>query len=543
MLLPVQMLASEVYSLLRAPASTGSDAAVRKVWLASQTKPCKDAVALALPLRRVPTTLDAFRQAVADNGKGSDWVISSWYVVYVGAADGREWGWSNAPYDTKKRLTETKPLYSTDATGANAGQTRFWSFKKVSNNMNKGPRVERVENGDGEDLSFVLPAGTTFSHFLREDNYGDKPLFCDGDGQEYLEAYSPVLLQLSSTNCEQAAKGNGLKLRRVLRAPTSILNSFCDKFYTRKAALDEAQERACKTTALTAMAKPTAGSPIAVKVDKNAFWFYDESAHIIELCDSGVDAEVGSKLFLRKEMLLQALNCVDIQRALRMLTVALGHGTVTCIVAVDKKDPVEVCRVVHLHIDTAETLWLGSLQKIGMIDCTELPNTSQLTMCFGTAINTDRTNGAVNENLQWFAPFCKVPMATEDGREVNRHIVFELMLEQQNDQTLREVAQKSFLMDGVAGQHYPLKVYQVESVRHEPSCGLVCEKPELLLSWQLRPGMGTDSNVAGACSSRKRQFVTADARDYGRQDQVKDGGKRVCFETTPEFGLPDIVTG
>ena len=39
-----------------------------------------------------------------------------------------------------------------------------------------------------------------------------------------------------------------------------------------------------------------------------------------------------------------------------MLTVALGHGAVTCVVAVDKDDAAGVCRVVHLHVDVAEAL-------------------------------------------------------------------------------------------------------------------------------------------------------------------------------------------
>ncbi len=218
-----RMLPSDVFNLLRAPVVPGAEASLRKAWLASQTKPCKDVVALAMPLRRVPTTLDAFRSALSENSKGGDWLLSSWYVVYVGAADGREWGWSNAPHDAKKRLPDTKPLYSTDVDGAHAGQTRFWSFKKVSNNMNKGPRVE---DADGEDLSFVLPAGTCFTHFLREDSFGDKPLFCGGAEQQELEAYAPVLLQLSSTNNEQTAKGNGLKLRRVLPVSASMLLGF-----------------------------------------------------------------------------------------------------------------------------------------------------------------------------------------------------------------------------------------------------------------------------------------------------------------------------
>ena len=528
MLHPAHMLASEAFNMLRAPGAAAADMAVRKAWLSSQSRPCKDVVALAMPLRRVPTTLAGFQQALADNNKASDWMISTWYVVHVTAADGREWGWSNAPYDSKKRLPDTKPLYSTDLNGPHAGQTRFWSFKKVSNNMNKGPRVELH---DGEDISFVLPAGTTFSHFLREDSYGDnKPVFCVGDGQEYLDPFTPVLLQLSSSNCEQTVKGNGMKLRRVLPVASCVLNSVFDKFFSRKVDLDEAQARASSTKALTSMAKPVAGSPLVCKVDRNAFWFHDEAASVVEILDSGVDPELGGKLLVQESMLLQSLHCTNPKRALRMLTVALGHGAVTCIVAADKTDAAGDCRVVHLHIDTAEALWLNTLQKMRVLDSTELPKSSLLTMCMGSTLAdaVDRRS-EVLDHIQWYAPSCKVPVATEDGREVHRHVVFEMLLEQRNVEGLREVGQRAFLMDEVAGPHYVIKIYHAEGVQYDPCYGLLCEQPVLLLTWQLRPGMATDAAGALATSMRKRQFVAADEKDHFGQEGAMDttSAKRV----------------
>jgi hypothetical protein len=536
------MLPSEVYNLLRLPAAPSAEASLRKAWLASQSKPCKDVVALAMPLRKVPTTLEAFRHALAENSKGGDWLLSSWYVVHVGAADGREWGWSNAPYDTKKRLPDTKPLYSTDSDGPQAGQTRFWSFKKVSNNMNKGARVE---DGDGEDLSFVLPPGTSFSHFLREDSYGDKPLFCVGEEQHELAAYAPVLLQLSSTNSEQAAKGNGLKLRRVLPVPASVLGAFCDKFYARKEELDEAQQRAAGCKALSSTAKPVAGCPLACKVDRNAFWFHDEAAQVVEILDSGVDPELGGKLLVPAEMLLRTLHSADLRRSLNMLTVALGHGAVTCVVAASKEDAPGVCRVVHLHVDVAEALWLGTLQKSRNADCPELPVTSVLTMCFGQALaDSARPAGESLRHLQWYSPSCKVPLATEDGHEVSRHVVFEMELSAKSVDGQRELAQKTFLMDGVAGAHYTVKMFLAGSVQFQPHAGLACENLEPLLSWQLRPGLGAEAGSA-LQTTRKRQFVQADATD-NELLAVEPGGapaaKSVRFDSLVAVRVDSVVS-
>ena len=510
--------AGDVYSLLRVPAASGAESTLRKSWLTTQNKPCKDVVALAMPFRRVPTTLEAFKSALATNSKGADWVLSSWYIVYVGAADGREWGWSNAPYDQKKRLTDTKPLYSTDAAGPYAGQTRFWSFMKVANNMNKGARCEQDE---GQDLSFVLPAGTCFSHFLREDSYGDKPLFICNEEQQELQPYEPVLLQLSSTNNDQAGKGNGLKLRRVLPVAASVLSSFFDSFYARKQELEEAQQRASSFTATAKIVKGIAGCPLLCKVDRNAFWYHDETEQIIEILDSGVDAELGSKLVVPQSMLLKALHSVDIGRALRMFTVALGHGAVKCIVTADKADDVGICRVVHLHVDVAEALWLSTLQKSRNASCLDLPSTSLLCMCIGAGINED---GAAGQNAQqhvlWFSPSIKVPMATVDGQDVPKHIVFEMSLAMKNVSGQREVSQKTFLMDGVEGLHYVVKIFHVDSVELQEAGGLTCKNAELLLSWQLRPGLGAEAGTLSQHPCRKRQFVQADATDHDKQDKM-----------------------
>jgi hypothetical protein len=114
------MLPNEVYNLLCVPSPLSAEASLRKTWLSTQSRPCKDVIALALPLRRVPTTLEDFKHSLAENSKGSDWIISTWYVVYVDAADGREWGWSKAPYDTKKRLPDAK------ASTARTPRARSW---------------------------------------------------------------------------------------------------------------------------------------------------------------------------------------------------------------------------------------------------------------------------------------------------------------------------------------------------------------------------------------------------------------------------------
>jgi hypothetical protein len=251
------MLPHQVFDLLRVPDAPSPENALRKAWLSTHG-PCKDAIALALPLKALPTTLEKFNEKLADGGKGQDWIIANFYIVYVGMADGREWGWSKVPYDSKKNLREElKPLYSIDKEGPFKDQTRFWSFKKVSNNMNKGPRID--EPVDGQELSFVLPAGACVSTFIRADNYeSGKLLFEDGPayGKEdgMLDAYQPVILQLSGANCEQSAKGNGLKVRRVVPVSREVLGAFTTCFFSSPTDLRAAQDTAGELVPLKAAA-------------------------------------------------------------------------------------------------------------------------------------------------------------------------------------------------------------------------------------------------------------------------------------------------
>jgi hypothetical protein len=62
----------EVYTLLRASAPPSAEACLRKAWLAAHGRPCKDVVAVAMPLRKVPTSLEAFKLMLAENSKGVD---------------------------------------------------------------------------------------------------------------------------------------------------------------------------------------------------------------------------------------------------------------------------------------------------------------------------------------------------------------------------------------------------------------------------------------------------------------------------------------
>ena len=517
--------AHKVFDLLRVPEPLSPEHALRKAWLSSHGV-CKDAIALALPLKKLPLTLEKFNEKLADGGKGQDWILANFYIVYVGMADGREWGWSKVPYDSKKNLREElKPLYSIDKEGQFKDQTRFWSFKKVSNNMNKGPRID--EPVDGQELSFVLPAGACVSTFLRADNYESGKLLFEGGpacGTEdgVLDAYQPVILQLSGANCEQSAKGNGLKVRRVVPVSREVLGAFTTCFFSSPTDLRAAQDTAGELVSLKSATKPVKNCPLLCNVHERAFLHWDQEAGVVEILESGLDAELGQRLLVPEKMLLAVMRSDNVGRAMRMLSVAIGHKAVKCVFATDqdRTDAAsDACPVVHLHVDLPAAMLFHVLQKSRVEDSpTSLPKNACLTMCFGRGISERVWDGHEADPfccVQWFAPNQLVPVAAPDGSEILCHVVYELELGLKQLAGQRDVQSKLLLMDEVSGFHHLLKVFYAKSVQYSETTGLECESPQLLVTWQLRPGLSTSPTYTAHAASvqRKRVMFSADELD------------------------------
>jgi len=185
---------------------------------------------------------------------------------------------------------------------------------------------------------------------------------------------------------------------------------------------------------------------------------------------------------------------------------------------------------------------LHALQQSKIVEHpTNLPSTSFLTMCFGDSINARQQSAsfaaAGNKHLQWYSPSQKVPVVTSDGREVLNFIVFEMELCMKQCAGQREEEQKVLLMDEVAGLHYVIKAYYCEKVELMIE-GLVCENPRMLVTWQLRPGLGVDF-LGNQASSRKRQYLAAD-----ETDEVNCGGLAVKIaRSESKLVMPDLLVG
>lgn len=377
---------ADVFNLFAPSAAVDAARALQDHWMCTSVK-SKDVLVLAMPMKDFPLTKDAFSAAGAN-----EFIRAQFYVVRIGSVDGQDWGWSNAPYDCAKKTprSELRPLYTVDDHGDTKSETRFWAFKKVSNNKNKGSRVE--EPIDGVDTSFVVPRGSVLTFFVREDSYeAGKSIFVNAGEETHIPAFAPVILQLSGTNSEQAAKGNGLKLRRIMPLRFEALSPFLDDLCCSKRDALERQDVARTYPAIANVASRAQCCPVVCSILSGAFVYQDaelDERGVVEIVESGLEPDMGSVLHLPTAILRASLHTEDFERAKRFLCVALGHGAVKCMVV--PSDSPGVAVVQHLDIDMQKMLWLPTMHKMRTSDRpAELPNTDTLVMCFGRRIGVD----------------------------------------------------------------------------------------------------------------------------------------------------------
>jgi hypothetical protein len=377
---------SDVFQTFVSQSAVDPGRAIQEQWMSTSVK-CKDVLVMAMPLKDIPVTKEAFTEQGA-----SDFMRAQFYIVRVAPVDGQDWGWSNAPYDCAKKTprADLQVLYTVDSQEETKNETRFWSFKKVSNNKNKGSRIDGPV--DGVDTSFTLPRGTVLTFFIREDSFdAGKQVFVNTGEETLIPAYTPVILQLSGTNGEQALKGNGLKLRRVMPLRSDSFAPFMDDLSSSKREALDRQELARKYLAITNVAGRAATCPVVCNVLSGAFVYQDEELEkrgMLEIVDSGLELDVGSVLLMPTAILMAALHTEDFERAKRLLCVALGHAAVKCVAV--PSDVHGEAVVVHLHVDVQKMLWLDTLQQMRTSDRpAELPNTDTLVVCFGRRMGSD----------------------------------------------------------------------------------------------------------------------------------------------------------
>ena len=113
-------------------------------------------------------------------------------------------GWGSAPY--KQSQKTARPQRLSEFTGGPIPAMRFYSFEKVANNSEKGPRCD--------DITFELHAGNALNFWLDEKRLGEiKDTIPNGLLQ--IPAFTVCEIEVAPKNNEAIAKGYGCTIKKI----------------------------------------------------------------------------------------------------------------------------------------------------------------------------------------------------------------------------------------------------------------------------------------------------------------------------------------
>lgn len=518
----------EVQKLFSAPPLADPAKAVETYWRHQSAK-CKDMVCVAVNLRQIPANLDKFKEL------GSEFVRAGFQIVYVPPI--ADWScWSKVPYDSKKKLPQADllPLYQNDDSGI-----KCYSFEKHKNNLNKGPRVETL---DDKDVCFTLKPGLCATFFLREDSYDSlKIINSTAVGEiQYINAYQPVLLHLSGANADQAINGNGLKLRKMLPLQAASIGPYLQFIPSIKQTVIEQAEKLGSQLAINKVCgRSSTEAVISCKISTQAFVHQDSELKekaMLEIVDSKVDEAMCETLEIPEKLLLETCHSQNLQRSIRMIMIAIQHDAVTCMISSTTIS--SVAEVRFMHVDWMRVLHINSLTASSSTSIMgSFPDNASICMKLGKKLQrlTKSEDAAsvfaeadTSTVLHWYSPSTPVIITDFLGREKQTFYLFELAIEPVQNAGV-ENSDSFFLQDNGIGFHNQLTIYTCDSPQISESDTLDSQDINacrLYLTWQLRSGCKMSSSATlNAKTSRKRPFFDIDNSDQavlGMVDTVQN---------------------
>jgi hypothetical protein len=113
-------------------------------------------------------------------------------------------GWNSAPYKKNQKVANRQKL--TEFVGGPIPALRFYSFEKVANNSEKGPRCD--------DISFELHAGHALTYWMDEKRLGEiRDTIPTGLLQ--IPAFTVCEVELAPSNNEAVAKGYACTIKKI----------------------------------------------------------------------------------------------------------------------------------------------------------------------------------------------------------------------------------------------------------------------------------------------------------------------------------------
>lgn len=465
---------------LLAPESDASDDLGRNI-LPNQP----DVEVLAISLKRIPCTRDAYEKAKAPD---KDWVHLQFCVVGVGRP-----GFSSAPYTATKKKGErdqnTRPLYESSEDGG----TVFHPFEKGRTGKDRGARVNVV---DDVTVTATLTPGVCLTKFLRDENDCFEPgkLFVGRHAvalpleQQDIPENSFVLLQVGVTNAEQAVQGRLIKIKRIMPVDNaSLIAAYLPRMPKSADEHESAMNRSQETFPALAKSVITPNSRIFSLTPQASAYVSDE--------EGGAALVNGHDTFYVPASVMQGcVHASNANRARKLLNIALAMGAAKLLVRTVNNDTEVLMerprnQVLHVYIDVNHLLGLYNVREFDTWPGKE-------SSCLEMAVDEE------DNTVTWMNPTKTIVMPSED----EHNIVYEVQLNKKTQDEAREGAKSPrVLSDGCIGDYFPLRVYTAPlgvSLQNKADFTLV-------MSLQLRPGL----RVAGGGGKRKREALEADEED------------------------------
>lgn len=448
-----------------------------------------DVEVLALTLNDTPLTMTGFSSM--DGGRG--WVNTKFLILSVGPP-----GFSSVPYTHNKKKGDKevgKKLYEI----AEDGSTRFFPYQPGKTNKDRGERVsiEKVEeNGDSveRDLTATLLPGMCITNFTRADNYErDGKFIVNPPSEDILPAFSPIYLQLSSSNSEQAGKGRLLKVRRqkipeesvdwhqLIQGMPATVGEFAavnstDKNFSIRENIDSRNRAAY----------------FQFEASKTSFANVEDD--MILLCESRPDVEVA---MLDPKLLEQHLPSATAAQRLKLFNIALATGAVRVLIRSQQQDDMVVLdsstdkypdKVLGLHIDYNVMFGLDLIHAQDLSDLTLSQNIKTQELEMEMDLRGEYQRVVWHKGDVW-------------GGDQRKKLSYSINLEQMED--AGDLPTTFALLDrGAAGPFHELRVHIQDNMTMESLNEQLSRNKsfQCLLTMELR----VNNRSASACKKRKR---------------------------------------
>ena len=226
-------------------------------------------------------------------------------------------GWVGAPYKQGQKGVRTSKLSEMIA-----GAVRFYSFEKVANNNEKGPRCD--------DITFELRGGDTLNFWI-DDKRLDEVKRGLPDGLTKIEPFSVCEVLIAPRNSTATAKGSGCKITNVKPSSFTLYSCMQDieelpttYVDARAVALKNQQAQPVIANDLI-----TNESVFYVQVAPKAYIHEDESLEstMITLVNTGIDP-----VDIPVPTLLQYTNCTRKDQACSLLEMAIACNALRLLV-------------------------------------------------------------------------------------------------------------------------------------------------------------------------------------------------------------------